>query len=200
MSLNICNENKNPFTNKTDDIHRGWLGLEAGGVLLLIMVGTVLALVLVASLFSKNDISTEISNAQFIMNQTRGLLKTRGIYDFTDTKTMTGTLVEFGGVPSSMTVVGDASKGKATVTNVWGGNVAIAPVLSKKGFTLTYEGVPQEACVIMAEKMSETKLVSETNVGGKNQVGGVTSQNAGAMCIADTGSTGNNTMIFQSNN
>lgn len=200
MTLITCNKINEPIPNKTESIHRGWLGLEAGGVLLLIMVGTVLALVLVASLFTKNDISTEVSNAQFIMNQTRGLLKTRGIYVFTDSTAMTGALVEFGGVPSSMTTTGEVSTGKAKITNVWGGDVTIKPELAQKGFSLTYTKVPQEACVIMAEKMSETKLVSELSIAGKKIIGGVSAQEAAVDCKPDTGSIGVNTLIFQSNN
>jgi hypothetical protein len=184
---------------------RGWLGLEAGGVLLLIMVGTVLALVLVASLFSKNDTSTELSNAQFIMNQARGLLKSRGSYDFTSAAKMTGTLIQFGGVPAGMTINGNAQSGTATAVNLWGGDVIVAPekvngFANNKGFSVTYKNIPQEACVTLATKMSETSLVNELSISGTNNIGGVSAERAGAQCTANNGSTGTNTLIFKSNN
>jgi hypothetical protein len=205
MTVNTRNKTNAPTTNKTDSVHRGWLGLEAGGVLLLIMVGTVLALILVASLFSKNDTSTELSNAQFIMNQTRGLLKSKGNYDFSSSTKMTGTLIQFGGIPSGMTINGTAQSGTATAVNVWGGDVTVSPEkvngsTNNKGFSLTYKNVPQEACVTLATKMSETSLVSELSITGTNNVGGVTAEKAGTQCKADNGSVGTNTLIFKSNN
>lgn len=186
-------------------LDRGWLGLEAGGVLLLIMVGTVLALVLVASLFSKNDTSTELSNAQFIMNQARGLLKSRGSYDFTSAAKMTGTLIQFGGVPAGMTINGNAQSGTATAVNVWGGDVIVAPEkvngsANNKGFSVTYKNIPQEACATLATKMSETSLVNELSISGTNNIGGISAEKAGAQCRANNGSTGTNTLIFKSNN
>lgn len=205
MTINMLKKNNYSATDKAASIDRGWLGLEAGGVLLLIMVGTVLALILVASLFNKNDTSTELSNAQFIMNQTRGLLKSRGNYAFTSVTKMTGTLIQFGGIPAGMTINGNPQSGTATAVNVWGGDVMVAPEkvngsANNKGFSVTYKNVPQEACVTLATKMSETSLVSELSIAGTNNIGGVSAEKAGAQCKADNGSAGANTLIFKSNN
>jgi PilS N terminal len=205
MTVNIVKMNNRPAPDRIADIDRGWLGLEAGGVLLLIMVGTVLALVLVASLFSKNDTSTELSSAQFIMNQTRGLLKSRGSYEFSSAAKMTGTLIQFGGIPAGMTINGNAQSGTATAVNVWGGDVLVAPEkvsgsANNKGFSVTWKNVPQEACVTLATKMSETSLVSELSITGTNNTGGVSAEKAGAQCKADNGPAGTNTLIFKSNN
>lgn len=205
MTVNTINQTNAMNTDKNARVHRGWIGLEAGGVLLLILVGTVLALVVVASLFSKNDTGTELSNAQFIMNQTRGLLKSKGSYEFSTPAKMTGTLIQFGGIPSGMTINGTAQSGTATAVNVWGGDVTISPEkvngsTNNKGFSLTYKNVPQEACTTLATKMSETSLVSELSISGTNNVGAVSAEKAGTQCKADNGSVGTNTLIFKSNN
>lgn len=185
-------------------VHRGWLSLEAGGVLLLILLGVAATLYLLSSLFTKNDTSSELSNAQYIMSQTRGLLKNQGNYDFTNSAKMTGTLIQFGGIPSGMTINGTAQSGTATAVNIWGGDVSIAPLkvngsTNNKGFSLTYKNVPQEACVMLATKMSGTSLVNELSITGTNNVGLVSAEKAGTQCKADTGSVGSNILIFKSN-
>lgn len=40
---------------------------------------------------------------------------------------MTGTLVQFSGVPGSMTIKGDKASGSANIANSWGSDVIIAP-------------------------------------------------------------------------
>ncbi len=52
---------------------------------------------------------------QDIITQTRTLLKTKGVYDFTTAAQMTGMLAQFGGIPNSMTLLGNKSAGTATV-------------------------------------------------------------------------------------
>jgi hypothetical protein len=185
-------------------VHRGWLSLEAGGVLLLVLLGTAAVLYLLSSLFSKNDNNSELSNAQYIMSQTRGLLKNQGNYNFTNAAKMTGTLIQFGGMPTGMTINGTPQSGTATAVNVWGGDVSVAPEkvnasTNYKGFSLTYKNVPQEACVTLATKMSGTSLVNELSITGTNNVGIVTAEKAGTQCKADTGSVGSNILIFKSN-
>lgn len=184
-------------------IHRGVLSIELVIILAVIVIMVIYIFANSGSLFRKNDTTMELGNAQEIMTQTRTLLKTQGGYEFSDAAKMTGTLVQFGGVPNSMTLVGDKSSGSATVINTWGGSVTVQAEASSggnnTGFSLTYESVPQEACVTMATKMSQTTVVSETSINGTATVGAVTAANAGSQCQADTGSNGNNTLKFKSN-
>lgn len=184
-------------------VHRGVLSIEMAVILAVIVVMVVVIFANSGSLFRKNDTTMELGNMQEIMTQTRTLLKTQGGYEFSDAARMTGSLIQFGGVPASMTTVGDRSSGSATVINTWGGSVTVQAEASgggsKTGFSLTYDAVPQEACVTMATKMSQTSVVSETTLNGTMTAGPVTASDAGSQCQADTGSTGNNTLKFKSN-
>lgn len=185
-------------------LHRGFLSLEMMGVLAIIAVAIVLAVGAVSSLFDKSTINDEMSNVQALVTQSRGLLKTQGEYPFSNGAKMTGTLVQFGGVPGNMTINGDKSKGEAKITNGWGGEVMIAPEkvqgsVNNKGFSVTYKNVPQEACSVMATKLSGSAMIQEVSISGSHNVGAVTAEKAGAQCKPDNGSVGVNTLIFKSN-
>lgn len=71
-------------------------------------------------LFKSADYSEEMSNSSEIMTNTRGMLKTGGVYNFSSAATMTGALVQFGGAPGSMAVIGTKSSGSASLNNRWG--------------------------------------------------------------------------------
>jgi uncharacterized membrane protein len=183
-------------------VNRGVLSIEMVIILAVIVIMVIYIFANSGSLFRKNDTTMELGNAQEIMTQTRTLLKTQGLYDFANAASMTGTLVQFGGVPNSMTLIGDKSAGTATVINTWGGAVTVQPEVSSggsnTGFSLTYENVPQESCVTIAIKMSQTTVVSETAINDSTTVGAVSAANAGSQCVADNGSNGTNTLKFTS--
>ena len=72
---------------------------------------------------------------------------------------MTGALIQMGAVPSGMTVQGDKTSGTATLYNAWGGAVTVAPASTSgfnNGFTVTYDKVPQDACIQIATRISKT--------------------------------------------
>lgn len=194
--------NKSASQTLSRPVHRGVLSIEMVIILAVIAIIVIYIFSNSGGLFRKNDTTMELSNAQEIMTQTRTLLKTQGLYDFASAASMTGTLVQFGGVPNSMTVIGDKSSGTATVINTWGGAVTVQAESSSggsnTGFSLTYENVPQESCVTIATKMSQTTVVSETTLNGSATVGAVSAANAGSQCQADNGSNGTNTMKFKS--
>lgn len=190
--------------NTPSHCHRGFLSLEAMGVLAVISFAIVLAVGTVSSLFNKSTLNDEISNVQSLVTQSRGLLKTQGEYPFSHGAKMTGTLVQFGGVPGNMTINGEKSTGAAKIANGWGGEVMIAPekVLGSTnnvGFSVTYKNVPQEACSVMATKLSGSAMIQEISISGSHHVGAVTAEKAGAQCKPDNGSVGANTLIFKSN-
>ncbi|WP_440862562.1 type 4 pilus major pilin [Symbiopectobacterium purcellii] len=185
-------------------LHRVFLSLEAMGVLAIIAVAIVLAVSAVSILFNKSTLNDEMSNVQALVTQARGMLKTQGEYPFSSGAKMTGTLVQFGGVPGSMTINGDKASGAAKIANGWGGDVIIAPEkiqgsANNKGFSVTYKNVPQDACVIMATKLSGSAMIHEVSISGTNNVGAVTAEKAGTQCKANNGSVGVNTLIFKSN-
>ena len=161
-------------SSREHTVHRGVLSIEMLVILAVIAIMAITIFLNAGKLFSKNETSNELANVQEIMTNTRTLLKTQGVYDFSDTATMTGALIQFGGVPGSMSVVGEATSGSATLINTWGGSVTVEPTSSdggKTGFTLTYEKVPMEACTTLATKVSQA--VSETSVNGTTTTGTV---------------------------
>lgn len=185
-------------------VDRGWLSIEMAAVLLIVIIAVAAVAGMIAGNYARNDVSTEISNIQSIMANTRGLLKTQSGYNFTNAAKMTGTLVQFKGVPTTMTINGTEASGTATLWNTWGGAVTLTPekvgtATTNNGFILTYNAVPQEACGVLAVRLSKSGLVSEVRLNGTTNAGEVTATLAGTQCKADTGSTGTNVMIFKSN-
>ncbi|WP_210512600.1 type 4 pilus major pilin [Pantoea ananatis] len=189
---------------KRSAVHRGALNLQEA-----VIVGIASLLVLVwvlssgNSLFSRSDYTEEMSNAGEIMTNTRGMLKTSGMYQFSSAAAMTGALIQFGGAPGSMAVVGTKSSGTASLTNRWGGSTTVGPVSTSGGqntsFELTYTKVPQEACTQMSQKMSSANNVASTSINGSSTSGTVSASVAAAQCSADSGSSGTNTLVFTSN-
>ncbi|MBC3252396.1 prepilin [Serratia fonticola] len=155
------------------------------------------------SLFNRNDANTEYSNAAELMTNTRTMLKTSGVYNFAAADAMTGALIQFGGAPANMTVVGTKSNGSAKLQNLWGGAVTVQPVATAGGqkstFSLTYAAVPQEACITLAVKLSAAPSVVTTLVNGTSTNGAIAASAIGAQCTADKGSVGQNTLTFTSN-
>ncbi|MEN4664574.1 type 4 pilus major pilin [Pantoea agglomerans] len=188
---------------KRSTVHRGALTLPEA-----IIVSAVAMVIVVAvyasgtGLFKSADYSEEMNNVSEIMTNTRGMLKTGGIYDFSSAADMTGKLVQFGGAPGSMAVIGTKSSGTATLNNRWGGNVTVGPVSTNGGqktaFSVTYTQVPQEACAQMTQKLSGANNVASTGINGSTTSGAVSSSVAGTQCTADSGSTGTNTLVFTS--
>ncbi|WP_099319802.1 type 4 pilus major pilin [Erwinia amylovora] len=190
--------------SKRSGVHRGALTLPEA-----IIVSAVAMLIIVTvyasggGLFRSADYNEEMSNVSDIMTNTRSMLKTGGVYDFSSAATMTGALVQFGGSPGSMAIIGTKSSGSATLNNRWGGTVTVTPVSTNGGqntaFSLTYTQVPQEACAQMTQKLSGANNVASTSINGSTTSGVVSSSVAGSQCTADSGSTGTNTLVFTSN-
>lgn len=190
---------------KTSTLHRGFLSIEMMGILAIVAVIIVLAVGAVSTMFNKSTVNDELSNAQALVTEFHGMLKTQGEHPFTNGGKMTGIPVQFGGVPGNMTINGDKSKGNAKIANGWGGEVIIAPEkvqgpANNKGFSVTYKNVPQEARSVMATKLSGSAMIQEVSISGSNNVGAVTAEKAGSQCKPDNGSVGVNPLIFKSNN
>ncbi|TQI77278.1 PilS-like protein [Serratia fonticola] len=185
-------------------INRGAITLLEA-IIWFVLVLAVLAIAITqgGSLFNRNDANTEYSNAAELMTNTRTMLKTSGIYNFDAADAMTGALIQFGGVPANMTVVGTKSSGNAKLQNLWGGAVTVQPVATaggqKSSFSLTYAAVPQEACITLALKLSSAPSVVTTLVNGTSTDGPITANAIGAQCTADKGSVGQNILTFTSN-
>ncbi|CNI36822.1 type 4 pilus major pilin [Yersinia ruckeri] len=177
--------------------------IEATMYIVLALVVLAIAVTQGGGLFNRNDASTEYNNAAELLTNTRTMLKTSGIYDFSSADTMTGALIQFGGAPANMTMVGTKTSGTAKLQNLWGGAVTVQPVATaggqKSSFSLTYAAVPQEACITLATKISAAPSVVTTLVNGTTTNGQIAASAVGAQCTADNGSVGQNTLTFTSN-
>ncbi|KKZ15841.1 prepilin [Serratia marcescens] len=185
-------------------VNRGAITLiEAGVYFILAILVIAFAFTQGGSLFNRNDATTEYTNAGEILSNARSMLKTNGIYNFSSATNMTGALIEFGGAPGGMTIVGTKSSGTATLANLWGGAVTVQPVATaggqKSSFSLTYNAVPQEACITLATKLSADANVVATKVNGTTTNGVVDTSAVGTQCTADSGSAGTNVLTFTSN-
>lgn len=183
---------------------KGWGFLEqiAIAVAVIFVIGLVLGSYFL--LKSRTSVASESSNIQTIITSTQGLLKGTDGYTFTSAAKMTGALIQMGGVPKSMTVRGTPSSGTATLYNSWGGSVTVAPSATaggfNNGFTVTYEKVPQDACIQIATQISHTGLATAITLNATaHSDGKVTTEQASVQCTADSGGNGTNKLIFTVN-
>ncbi|HAF1392041.1 TPA: prepilin [Salmonella enterica] len=192
------------LSRRTVSVNRG----EANLLALVITLGVVAVMIIGVIKFGSNisdsnNVQAEYSNATSLITNARARLKTDGIYDFSGAGDMTGSLIQFGGVPGGMKIEGKKTSGTATLKNLFGGSVTLAPATSngsaKAAFTLTYSGVPYEACTQLATSLSIAPGVVTTAINGTSNSGSVSAANAGKQCTADNGSTGQNTLAFTTN-
>ncbi|EOC6102546.1 type 4 pilus major pilin [Salmonella enterica] len=182
---------------------KGWGIMEQGAIALIVIVVIAIVLGGLYMLRSRTSVANESANIQTIITSTQGLLKGSDGYTFTSAAKMTGALIQMGGVPKSMTVRGTPSSGTATLYNSWGGDVTVAPASTSgfnNGFSVTYEKVPQDACIQIATQISRSGLANGITLNSTaHNDGKVTTEQASAQCTADNGSTGTNKLIFTIN-
>ncbi|KAA1195736.1 type 4 pilus major pilin [Photorhabdus heterorhabditis] len=182
---------------------RGWAILENGAVALVVIAVITVVLGGIYMLYDRKDAVVETTNLQTIISSTQGLMKGSGGYEFSHADRMTGVLIQLGGVPKSMTVRGDTTVGNATLWNTWGGQVKVGPSSTggfNNGFTVTYERVPQSACVSLATGMSRGGSASEIAINNTHHADGkVTLESASTECTRNNGHTGTNKLIFTIN-
>lgn len=194
---------QNPAAGMDQRHHRGWGFLEQGGIALVIIF--VIALVLGGYWALKNNVSVgnESSNIQSLITSTQNLLKGTDGYTFSSGAKMMGALIQMKATPKGMTVRGTASSGTATLYNGWGGAVTLSPVTVSgfsNGFALTYELIPQNACVQLATQLSRAAIADAITINTTAHSDGiVTTEEASAQCTADNGSTGTNKLTFTVN-
>ncbi|WP_241572859.1 type 4 pilus major pilin [Rosenbergiella nectarea] len=191
--------------NKKKNIDSGAISLfEAGIWITISLVVLIIGISLGGGLFSKNDTNTELSNISELMNNTRTMLKTNGVYNFDKQESMIGSLIQFGGAPGNMSVIGDKTKGNARLHNVWGGDVSLAPKTDDNGdatkFVLSYAGVPQEACITLVEKLSTMSFIQEVDINGNINQGQISAGSVGAQCVTKNSEHQDNNISFISNN
>ncbi|ADF59987.1 TPA: pilus assembly protein PilX [Citrobacter freundii] len=183
---------------------RGWGILEHGSIALFTVIVICIVGALVWGLSGKKSVAVETSNIQTVVTNAQQLKQTQGGYNFTSGTTMTGTLIQQGGAPKAgWTIQGTASSGTGTMWNSYGGQVVMAPVASNgfnNGFSVTTQKVPQADCISIATQLGSGGAFSAISINSTDYSDGlVSAEDAGKACTADTGMTGNNTLVFTHN-
>jgi len=190
-------------SNNTVKVHpdRGWGFSEQG----YIVMGTllVLATVVVAGwkLLHKKDTAVEVTSLQTMLSNGVGL-KGRYGYDFSSGASMTGILIKKDLAPSGYTVHGTPSSGTATLTNSYGGQVVIAPVAVNgynNAFSVTSQSLPESACIDVATAMNSSGTSNTLTINSTDFSDGASSEAIAQACTADSGRTGNNTIVVTHN-
>ncbi|MFB4363097.1 type 4 pilus major pilin [Pantoea sp. BS_8] len=190
-------------SNNTVKVHpdRGWGFSEQG----YIVMGTllVLATVVVAGwkLLHKKDTAVEVTSLQTMLSNGVAL-KGRYGYDFSSGASMTGILIKKDLAPSGYTVHGTPSSGTATLTNSYGGQVIIAPVAVNgynNAFSVTSQSLPESACIDVASAMNSSGTSNTLTINSTDFSDGASSEAIAQACTADSGRTGNNTIVVTHN-
>ncbi|MGC0788636.1 type 4 pilus major pilin [Pantoea agglomerans] len=182
---------------------RGWGFLEQGAIALAYVIVVAIVVGGIWKLFSAKDAAQEVSSLQTMMSIGTALKGTNG-YDFSSGASMTGFLIQKGGAPSGFTVHGTASSGSATLTNSYGGQVVMVPVANSNGynngFSVTTQSVTQAGCIEIATRMASAGSASSMAINSTDfSSGQASSESIGKACNADSGRTGNNTLVFTHN-
>lgn len=156
----------------------GFIDLSMLFVLICIAIGIGYAIYNGGSLLSSSDVSNEQSNIGQLIANTRKLKGSNG-YGTTGTNLVTQ-LVTSKGLPN-MSISG------STLYNAWNGTVTVTA--SGMTFILTENGIPGDACMTLATKISRGQKVSTSINGGSSTTGEVSSATAAAGCTDTTTNT-----------
>jgi type II secretory pathway pseudopilin PulG len=166
--------------HKSRNSHRqgGFIDLSMLFVLIVIAIGLGYAIYNGGSLLSSSDVSNEQSNIGQLIGNTRKLKGSNG-YGTSGTS-LVSQLVISKGLPN-MNVSGN------TLYNAWNGTVTVTS--GGMNFVLTENGLPGDACVTLATKISRGQKVSTAINGGSSVTGEVSSATAAASCTDDNNNT-----------
>lgn len=129
---------------------------------------------MISSAMSKNDISGDTNGITGLIANTK-TLRTNGSYGTAGTE-LNGALMALKAIPSTLGQTGEV------VTNSWGGAITVAS--TGTGYTVTTTGIPQDACIEQATKLSRTMLSTTIN-GGAAIVGQVSVGQATFNCSVE---------------
>lgn len=166
---------------------KGQKGFTALELIVVLIVG--LGIITLAAskmdmMFGGSNLSEEIDNVNTLMSNTKSL-KTSSGYGAATTN-LVPALINSDGIPKNISVVSNVPY------NVWGGAIAI--VSTGTGFTISYAGVPQEACIKMATKSNRSGAFSQVKVGA---AAAVTNEYTTAQATTDCSGT-TNTIVWTS--
>ncbi|WP_248767861.1 type 4 pilus major pilin [Pseudomonas sp. MWU12-2345] len=157
---------------------RGYIDLSMMFVLIVIAIGIGYAIYNGGSLLASSDVSNEQSNISQLIANTRKLKGSAG-YGASGTDLVTQ-LVASKGLPN-MSISG------ATLYNAWNGAVTV--LSGGMNFVITENGLPQDACMTLATKLSRGQKVTTSINGGSAVTGEVTSASASSTCTDSSNNT-----------
>lgn len=150
---------------------RGFIDLSMLFVLICIAIGIGYAIYNGGSLLGSSDVSNEQSNIGQLVANTRKLKGSDGYGP--SGSNLVDQLIASKGLPN-MSVSG------GTLYNAWNGTVTVSS--GGMTFTLTENGLPVDACMTLATKISRGQKVSTSINGGTSVTGEVSSAIAAANC------------------
>lgn len=164
------------YSRKISSKQKGMSTIEILFVLIVITIALAFAVQKGYSLFARQTNNTEQTNvAELIMN-TRSLKSSQG-YGTTGTN-LVPQLVATKGIPSGLTVASNVPY------NSWNGAVTV--VSAGVSFTITYQDVPQDACVTLATKVAKAEGFTTRINSGTATSGEITPAVATAGCSSDS--------------
>ncbi len=190
-------------SNNAVKIHpdRGWGFSEQGYIALGYLLVITIVVIAGWKLLHKKDTAVEVTSLQTMLSNGVAL-KGRNGYDYSSGASMTGILIQRDGAPSGYTVHGTPSSGTATLTNSYGGQVVIAPVAVNgynNAFSVTTQSLPQSACIDVASGMNSSGTSNTLTINSTDFSDGASSETIAQACNADSGRTGNNTIVVTHN-
>jgi hypothetical protein len=168
---------------KTKNTHRqgGFIDISMLFVLIVIAIGLGYAIYNGGSLMGSSDVGNEQSNIGQLIANTRKLKGSNG-YGASGTSLVTQLTIAKG-LPN-MSVSG------ANLYNAWNGTVTVTS--GGMTFVVTENGLPGDACMTLATKISRGQKVQTSINGGSGITGEVSSSAASASCT----DTNNNTLAW----
>lgn len=161
---------------------KGYISIEWMFALIAFAIGVGYALYNGGGLLGSSDVTNEQANIGQLIANTRKL-KGRSGYGSSGTD-LVAQLKASGGLPN-MAISG------TTLYNAWNGTVTV--VSNGITFTITENGLPQDACLALATKTSLSQRVTTSINGGSTTTGEVTSAVATSGC---SNTSNNNTVAW----
>lgn len=162
------------YKQSRNSSQRGFVELSTLFVLIVIAIGIAAAIYKGGQLLGNSDVAEEQSNIGTLIANIRKLKSSNG-YGTSGTN-LVPALVVSKGVPN-MSVSGN------NLYNSWSGSVTA--VSSGMTFTLTENGLPSDACVTLATKISRGQKVTTSINGGSSTTGEVDPVTAASGCNKD---------------
>ncbi len=169
------------------DSQKGFTLIEALVVMIVGIVILAAAAAGIGKLFRTSEISTEAANVTQMAANLRSLKNGANGYSGLTTKLA----IQYKAIPANMT----QDAGAGSVFNSWNGAVTIGTAATNQEYTISYAGVPDDACMQLAQKLANAGW-STVKAGTKTLTPTSSLSDIQAGCTSPTA----NTIVFTSAN